>query len=182
MSKKIFIGICFIFSICLISNKIYATKLEVDMSKDTQVEAGENIEVKIKISEIDIEEGINVIQGKLEYDKEVFEKIKIDDFSSDNNWSIAYNDEDTQSEGKFILMNLSNSVKSDQDIASLKLTVKDDAYTKDAMIQMTELCTVKDDEIINIEDIEKEIEIKGKFSIKNIFKTWFNQIKTWFNK
>ena len=41
------------------------------------------------------QDGINTFGGKLEYDENVFEKITSDDISSQNNWSIAYNDEET---------------------------------------------------------------------------------------
>ena len=48
------------------------------------------------------QDGINTFGGKLEYDENVFEKITSDDISSQNNWSIAYNDEETAKKGTFL--------------------------------------------------------------------------------
>ena len=62
----------------------------------TKLNEGEEITITLELSEIKMgQDGINTFGGKLEYDENVFEKVTSDDISSQNNWSIAYNDEET---------------------------------------------------------------------------------------
>ena len=62
----------------------------------TKLNEGEEITITLELSDIKMgQDGINTFGGKLEYDENVFEKVTSDDISSQNNWSIAYNDEET---------------------------------------------------------------------------------------
>ena len=68
----------------------------------TKLNEGEEITITLELSNIKMgQDGINTFGGKLEYDENVFEKITSDDISSQNNWSIAYNDEETAKKGGF---------------------------------------------------------------------------------
>lgn len=177
MRKKVLLGITIIIA-CLLNNKVDATKLEIETDK-IDINPGEEVHLKIKVEEIDIEQGINAIQGKLEYDKNIFEKVTNNDFEPKNNWTTLYNDEDTEAEGKFIIMNLSAGEKEDQTITEVSLKVKEDTNIKKTTIKISELCTANEEEIINIENAETTVKVK--FSIKNIFITLREKIKNLFN-
>lgn len=179
MKKSIFIGLCFSL-IILLNSTCYASKVEINKDKE-ELEPGDSITIKINVADID-EDGINVIQGKLEYNQNIFEKIVSSDFECKNNWSIAYNDEDTDSQGKFILMNLSAGVWEDQEIAEVTLKVKEDVNKEETQIKISQLCTTKDDEVISMEDSETKVQINGKENRQNVFiKLWFETIKKLFH-
>lgn len=177
MKKKVLLGITIMIA-CLLRNKVNATKLEIETDK-TDINPGEELHLKLKVAEIDIEQGINAIQGKLEYDKNIFEKITNNDFEVKNNWSTLYNDEDTEAEGKFIVMNLSEGEKEDQVITEITLKVKEDTNIKKTNVKISEICTASEEEIINIENVETSVKVK--FSIKNVFITLREKIRNLFN-
>ena len=79
----------------------------------TKLNEGEEITITLELSEIKMgQDGINTFGGKLEYDENVFEKVTSDDISSQNNWSIAYNDEET---AKKEIKNIPNIIKIAED-------------------------------------------------------------------
>lgn len=176
MKKTIFVGLCFSL-IMLLNSNCYASKVEVNKDKE-ELNPGDSITIKINVADID-DDGINVIQGKLQYNQDIFEKVVSSDFNCKNNWSVAYNDEDTEAQGKFILMNLSAGVWEDQEIAEVTLKVKEDVNKEETQIKMSELCTTKNDEIVNMEDSETKVQINGKEKT-NIFVKWFQIVKSLF--
>ena len=111
MKKKLLIGIALIL-IYFLTGRVYATNIEMNIQEE--VNMGDIIHVNLEIKNISQEEAINVIQGKFEYDKDIFEKVKKEDFKLLDNWSIVYNDQNTDSEGKFVLLNLSEGVEQDK--------------------------------------------------------------------
>lgn len=172
MKKKIFIGMNLILMF-IITNKVYATNVEMKFPEELNM--GDTVSVKIEVNEINQVEGINVIQGKLEYDKDIFEKVENEDFKLSNNWSIAYNDENTESEGKFILLNLAEGIKEDQEIGEVELKVKDNIKTTDTIIKLSQMCTAEDDDVIELEDNVSNVKINGKFSMKYFFTSLINK-------
>ena len=90
----------------------------------TKLNEGEEITITLELSEIKMgQDGINTFGGKLEYDENVFEKVTSDDISSQNNWSIAYNDEETAKKGTF-LATINTGTSKNQIIGIIKLKVK----------------------------------------------------------
>lgn len=180
MKNKLLVSMC-IFILTIITTNVYATNMEMKLNEE-EVKNGDTILITINVKNVTQENGINVIQGKLEYDKNIFEKIENKDFEAKNNWSIVYNAENTNSEGKFILLNLSEGKKEDEELAELKLKVKENAKSTNTSIKLTEVCTVDGENIVKVENSEKEIKIKGKFSFKNIFTNIKNTIFNIFNR
>lgn len=180
MKNKLLVSMC-IFILTIITTNVYATNMEMKLNEE-EVKNGDTILITINVKNVTQENGINVIQGKLEYDKDVFEKVENKDFEAKNNWSIVYNAENTNSEGKFILLNLSEGKKEDEELAELKLKVKENAKSTNTSIKLTEVCTVDGENIVKVENSEKEIKIKGKFSFKNIFTNIKNTIFNIFNR
>ncbi|MBQ2937397.1 MAG: hypothetical protein IJE05_00700 [Clostridia bacterium] len=158
--------------VCCLTGSVYATDVNMD-SSNKEVKPGETVTVKLSVKNIDIEEGVNAIQGKLVYDKEIFEKVENDDITSINNWSMTYNDEETDSEGKFIILKLAAGVKEDEDMIEINLKVKDDAKYAKTDIELQELCTVENDSIVGMENSKVNVKVKGKFSFFNWVKSIF---------
>ena len=170
MKNKLLVSMC-IFILTIITTNVYATNMEMKLNEE-EVKNGDTILITINVKNVTQENGINVIQGKLEYDKDVFEKVENKDFEAKNNWSIVYNAENTNSEGK----------KEDEELAELKFKVKENAKSTNTSIKLTEVCTVDGENIVKVENNEKEIKIKGKFSFKNIFTNIKNTIFNIFNR
>lgn len=174
MKKRLLIGISFLCITCFASS-VYATEVSMD-TENKEVKPGDTVTVKIAIKDIDIEEGINVIQGRFRYDKEVFEKVNNQDITSVNSWSMSYNDENTNSEGKFVVLKLASSVKENQDILEMNLKVKENAYYTNTSIEIQELCTVDGDNIVNLNDSKVDVKVNGKFSLIRMFFNWIKNI------
>ena len=101
-------------------------KFQTNPSKTT-LKPGEEVTISLKVSDIVVDsDGINVLEAKMEYDESIFEHVSTDDVKSLNNWSITYNDENTESKGKMICMILSAGVKVEQEIGTITLKVRSD--------------------------------------------------------
>ena len=87
MKNKLLVSMC-IFILTIITTNVYATNMEMKLNEE-EVKNGDTILITINVKNVTQENGINVIQGKLEYDKDVFEKVENKDFEAKNNWSIV---------------------------------------------------------------------------------------------
>lgn len=92
----------------------------------TELKAGEEVTVTLGVSDINMgENGINTIEGKITYDKDIFETITSSSITNLNNWSVTYNDTTNEKQEKFLAINLSNGVKENTQIFSVKFKVKE---------------------------------------------------------
>ena len=113
----------------------------------TNLKEGDEITITLNLSDIDMgEDGINSFGGKLVYDENIFEKVTTSSFSSQNNWSIAYNDEATEKKGTF-LATINAGAKDNQTIGTLKLKVKKNIKSTTTKVQFTELSSVAEDTV-----------------------------------
>lgn len=93
------------------------------------VKAGETVTINLGIADIDQStDGINAIQGEIEYDKDMFENVSIKPIAE--NWSVQYNESNN---GKFVLAIL-GSEKESKNVAKLTATVKKDTELKTGTI------------------------------------------------
>lgn len=91
----------------------------------TELKPGEEITITVGVSDINMgENGINTLEGKIEYDKELFEEIKSSSIQSLNNWSTTYNDESSNLNGKFLSVSLSAGIKENTQIFKVTLKAK----------------------------------------------------------
>lgn len=158
--------------VCCLTGCVYATDVNINVSNDN-VKSGEMVTVKLSVNNIDIEEGVNAIQGKLKYDKGIFEKIDEGNITAINNWSMTYNNEESDSEGKFIILKLSDSVKQDEDMIEINFKVKDGVEYSKTNIELQDLCTVENDSIVGMESSIASVKVRGKFSFFNWVKSIF---------
>jgi len=105
------------------------------------------------------QDGINTFGGKLEYDENVFEKVTSDDISSQNNWSIAYNDEETAKKGTF-LATINTGTSKNQVIGIIKLKVKTNLKSQDTEIKFTSLSSVAED-TVKLDDQTLKFSVTG---------------------
>lgn len=89
----------------------------------TELKPGEEITITVGVSDINMGEyGINTLEGKIEYNKDIFEEIKSDSIQSFNNWTTTYNDQSSNLNGKFMSVNISSGIKENTQI--FKVTFK----------------------------------------------------------
>ncbi len=126
----------------------------------TKLNEGEEITITLELSEIKMgQDGINTFGGKLEYDENVFEKVTSDDISSQNNWSIVYNDEETAKKGTF-LATINTGTSKNQVIGIIKLKVKTNLKSQDTEIKFTSLSSVAED-TVKLDDQTLKFSVTG---------------------
>lgn len=126
----------------------------------TKLNEGEEITITLELSEIKMgQDGINTFGGKLEYDENVFEKVTSDDISSQNNWSIAYNDEEIAKKGTF-LATINTGTSKNQVIGIIKLKVKTNLKSQDTEIKFTSLSSVAED-TVKLDDQTLKFSVTG---------------------
>ena len=133
MKKKILLTTTLLFTLmCLITNVNAASSFEAEAKATTDIlKPGEEVTITLSVSDIDMgTDGINVIEGKINYDRDIFEEIELTDIQTYNGWATTYNDEKSTSNGKFLSVNLSKGIKDDNEIISVKFKVKEDIKEK----------------------------------------------------
>lgn len=113
---------------------------------------GEEITITLAVSDIDMgEDGINTLEGTIEYDKEIFEEVKSSNIQSKNNWSTTYNDENSTLNGKFLAVNLSAGIKEDTEIFSITLKAKSEIEsTANTEIKFVDITSNDGTDLINV--------------------------------
>lgn len=157
--KKIFILIIMILLIgCPIikAKEIDTYKIELN-SSNVKLKERENIEITLSIKDINIqsgEKGIGAYEGKLEYNKEVFELVEI---QGNENW-----DSPIENEDKFI------SVKSDgictneqQVIATIIFKVKDNIKSGNETIEIKDFTASNGEISIPTDNVNLKVKIEG---------------------
>ena len=135
--KKVLVGILIIIMVMavLVHPTKAANDFTIKMSVDkTTISAGDTIVVTFKLADVDITEGVSVIEGKLEYDSNVFDKVLQADITSKTGWgAVTYN----ETEGKFVVERAAgDAIKVDNDIMSVTLRVKGAAVAGNTSIKL----------------------------------------------
>ena len=150
--------ICFLLIVIMILViHTNALAFDLDTSVNLQMLEENKIEISLKLSDLaDYANGINVVSGKLRGDSDVFDNVS---FTGMNNWTCAYNNEKgNENKGKFILMTTSGNVKSDIEVAKIKLELKHNINNIQTKIKIQDIETSYQSEKIYTD--EKEIKFK----------------------
>lgn len=160
MKKKCIKFIITMLVLLLITTNVKAIGFEFSVSSNkTSVAPGEEIEITLAVSNIDLGENkMNTIEGIIDYDKDVFEEIKSSNITSLNNWSITYNDENTDLNGKFLGIVLNDGVKENQSIATVKFKIKPGIKSQTTQIIIKNIAS--NDGTNLVEEGDKIVEIK----------------------
>lgn len=99
---------------------------------------GEDVYVYMDIDEIQAgEEGINVVEMNLEYDKDVFESME---FIKSNEWNYDYNsDESSEKFGKLLYTNISSGVTEAENISTIKFKLKSNLEDMETQIILNQV-------------------------------------------
>ena len=173
MKRKMGVLIFVIVMIVGISNYSQASSFNLDISADkTEIEAGEETEINVKLTNIDMgEKGINVVEGTLEYDKDFIENIQLEGI---NEWKKIYNDEDGKLKGKFLLDKMSEGIKEEESIGTIKLKIKEDAKQGETQIKIKDIKSNDGENLVDTEDKVITLKISNTNQEKDNAKTGDN--------
>lgn len=114
---------------------------------NSEVKAGEIIIIDLNISDINAgKEGINVVEGILEYDDSVFESIKIE---NSNEWNMTYNEEIGERKGKFLSAKIVEGVTQEEKIGQIQLKIKDNIGEIETEIKINKIKSNDGKELID---------------------------------
>lgn len=135
--------LCTVLLISVLTITVFASsftiKISIKSSTSTSIELGKTLNLVVSFTNIG-GDGIGAIVGKLEYDKNVFEKVSTDDINACSGWnSVAYNDIDgNDMEGSFTTERASGDIiKTDNELMEITLKVKDDATIGSTVVKIT---------------------------------------------
>ena len=141
MKKRISLLMALILFIACLSGVVNATEYIVKMSltSDSYLVPGDTVVVNLKISEIDLGDGISEgdgisgIQAVLEYDENVFEEVTEDSFEGMNGWNnLMYYQE-------MVTAYRNDQVALPNDLLTITLKVKDSASVDSTSIKLKEI-------------------------------------------
>lgn len=129
----------------------------------TTLKAGEEVTVTIGVSDINMgTSGINTLEGKINYDTNVFEAITSSSIQSLNNWTTTYNDENSSLNGKFLAVNLSSGTQESTQIFSVKFKVKSSVTeSKETQIEFKDITSNDGTNLVNVGNKSITIKING---------------------
>lgn len=163
INKKIIVAIIMTI-IILISTGVNAANesrftAKITSSKE-EIKQGDEITVTMSVSDIEMgENGINTIEGTIDYDRNVFEEVKSKDVEGLNNWNITYNDEYGERNGKFLSINLSQGIKEYTEVFRVTLRAKADiSRVSETTINFKDITSNDGTNLVNVGD--KNIKIK----------------------
>ena len=131
MQRKIFITLIIaIITVLGVSAQVKAEGNSFKASltaNSTELKPGQEVTVTLAVSDINMgDNGINTVEGIIEYDKTIFEELKTTSVQSLNNWTTTLNTENSSNNGKFLAVNLTSGIKESMQIFSVKFKVKED--------------------------------------------------------
>ena len=129
VNKKLIL-LSIVLVIMLFTTKVYAYSVDITLTSDSKLEDGQIVEVILKAENINATStGINIIKGKLTYDENVFENYVVE---TKNGWK--YEEQDNR-----ILFRKESGVTSNEEIAVVKLKVKDGITNDSTDIKLTNI-------------------------------------------
>lgn len=146
----------------------YSVKITLKDVTSANIDQGKTITFLIKLSDIDVENGIGAISGKFEYDTNVFETIEAADIKACSGWgSISYNDQNDRA-GEFVTeRSAGDTVTEDNDLMEITAKVKSDAPTGRTEIKISSITASDGNEDIPIADVKAAVAIVGNNAPSN---------------
>ena len=106
------------------------------MAQKTELKAGDTVKIDMSISEIEVKEGINVVEANLEYDENVFESVTCNDA---NEWKTTFHAKAGEGKGKFVIVKLVEGVTKEETIGQIQLKLKDNVDEVETEIRINEI-------------------------------------------
>lgn len=109
--------------------------------------------------------GITGFICDLEYDKEVFETVKLEDITAKNGWEdLTYNPDN----GAILVLRINSTNQIGEDILEIKLHEKENAKSGNTEIKITDIQATNSENDLEADDTVVNLKIAGEWSI---FKT-----------
>ncbi len=157
MKKKVIILTGLIALILLASNLLAAANLKAQAKASTnELKGGEEVTITLNFSEYQqIKDGLNAYQATLEYNKDIFEEVKQEDFQCLNDWEkLQYN----QATGEFVAIKKVGSTEP-EDIVSVTLRTKPVVKATTTEIKIKDIITSEGERDIAIAETKATINI-----------------------
>ena len=159
-SKKIIISIIIIISALLLSyNLVLADtiKLEAKVSStETEIKDEQEVTITFRLDKYnEIGKGINAYKATLVYDKNIFEEVTEQNFTSQNDWEqLKYNKET----GEFVAIKKAGSI-TPEDIVKINLKAKNELKAGKTEIKITDVVSSEGKADIQVNEAKVEVDI-----------------------
>lgn len=143
--------------ILLASNLLAAANLKAQAKASvSDLKGGEEVTITLRFDEYQqIQEGLNAYQATLEYNKEIFEEVRQEDFQCLNDWEkLQYN----QATGEFVAIKKVGSTEP-EDIVSVTLRTKPEVKATTTEIKIKDIVTSEGERDIAIAETKATINI-----------------------
>lgn len=154
---KVILLTIIISAIANISKADTTTKISLKADK-TSLSKGEEFTLDIYVSNIDLDQGIMSVSGKISYNSKVLEPITSND-TTYNGWTISWN-----TSNGVILIDRGNGTSSEQSIAKLKFKVKENASVNEDTILFSNISVYNSEEEQECSDTSLKIALKTEGS------------------
>lgn len=134
------------------TSNVRASSYNFNTSKENlKLKPGESFEFEINLSDIDMNEnGINIVEGYIDYDNDVIEELKIID---ENGWSTLYNnDKSSNLYGKFLILKNESNIIENQNIAKVIVKIKDKVKEENSLITFKNITSNDGEKLINTQE------------------------------
>lgn len=147
-----------------LGNTVQATSFNLGVTPDKEsIAPGEELEITLDISNINLgDEGINTIEGMLEYNPNVFEKLENSNFASLNGWAFTLNSEESSQNGKFLGILLGEGIKTNQTVAKIKLKAKTEINDQTTEVKIKDIQSNDGSNMVKEENKEIIVKIEKK--------------------
>lgn len=160
MKKVIGLLLC-IVSVCFISipTDIVNAKTSITTSlssKTDVVKKGEEVVITLRFSNYEgIKKGINTYKATLKYSKEIFEEVRLSDFTNRSGWeNLKYNSDTNE----FVAIKRTRT-KKEEDVVQITLRVKKNVRPQKTVVSLTDIMVSEDRNDIYLNDVSKTISI-----------------------
>lgn len=135
--------LCSVLLMCILTVTVFASsfsmKISIKSSTSTSVKIGETINLVVGFTNIS-GNGVGAVVGRLEYDKDIFEKVVAENIKASTGWnSVAFNDlEGNAMEGSFTTERASGDIiNTDNELMEITLKVKENAKVGSTIVKIT---------------------------------------------
>ncbi len=157
--------IVFVMLFFISINTVFAkTSIGASLASNTkELKIGQELTVTLKLDNyVEIEKGVNAYKATLDYDKNIFEEVYIDNFTNLNKWEqLEYN----RKTGEFVAIKKAGS-KTPENVVKITLKVKDTSYYGKTNIKLKDITTSEgkrdlkiDDKIISVDIVKEQTSI-----------------------
>ncbi len=159
-SKKIIISIIIIISALLLSYNLVSAdtiKLEAKVSStETEIKDEQEVTITFRLDKYnEIGKGINAYKATLVYDKNIFEEVTEQNFTSQNDWEqLKYNKET----GEFVAIKKAGSI-TPEDIVKINLKAKNELKAGKTEIKITDVVSSEGKADIQVNEAKVEVDI-----------------------